>query len=93
MTAQKIKTPICIIGAGPAGASTSIFLCKMNIEHVIVDAAVFPRDKICGDGIDLNAIRVLNHIDTAIVDKELMAGKHGFKLQMVSGLFCLAAER
>ena len=78
MTAQKIKTPICIIGAGPAGASTSIFLCKMNIEHVIVDAAVFPRDKICGDGIDLNAIRVLNHIDTAIVEKELMAGKHGF---------------
>ena len=70
MDPQKIKTVICIIGAGPAGASTSIFLCKMGIAHVIVDAAIFPRDKVCGDGIDLNVIRVLNQIDPAIVEKE-----------------------
>ena len=50
---EKIKTLICIIGAGPSGATCSIFLSKMGIAHVIVDAAVFPRDKICGDGIDL----------------------------------------
>lgn len=70
MDPQKIKTAICIIGAGPAGASTSIFLCKMGIAHVVVDAAVFPRDKVCGDGIDLNVIRVLNQMDPAIVEKE-----------------------
>ena len=70
MDPQKIKTAICIVGAGPAGASTSIFLCKMGIAHVIVDAAIFPRDKVCGDGIDLNVIRVLNQMDPAIVEKE-----------------------
>lgn len=78
MDPQKIKTGICIIGAGPAGATASIFLCKMGIAHVVVDAAVFPRDKICGDGIDLNAIRVLNHIDPAIVEKELPVASSGF---------------
>lgn len=72
MNPEKIKTTICIVGAGPAGATASIFLCKMGIEHVIVDAAVFPRDKICGDGIDLNAMRVLNHIDPSIVEKDMM---------------------
>ena len=78
MLPEKIKTTICIIGAGPAGATTSIFLCKMGIAHVIVDAAVFPRDKICGDGLDLNAIRVLNHIDPAIIENEMPVNKNNF---------------
>ncbi len=71
MKQDKITTQICIIGAGPAGATTSIFLSKMGIDHVIVDASEFPRDKICGDGLDLNVVRVLNHIDPAIVQQEL----------------------
>lgn len=77
---KNTKTSICIIGAGPAGATASIFLCKMGIKHVIVDAAVFPRDKICGDGLDLNTIRVLNHIDPLIVEKELPANKEKFTI-------------
>ena len=71
MQPELIKTKICIIGAGPSGATASIFLGKMGIQHLIVDAADFPRDKICGDGIDLNAVRVLNHIDPMIVNTEL----------------------
>lgn len=72
MAEEKIKTKICIIGGGPAGATTSIFLGKMGIEHTLVDAADFPRDKVCGDGLDLNVIRVLNHIDPLMVENELM---------------------
>ncbi len=78
MLISKIKTPILILGSGPAGATTSIFLCKMGIAHVIVDAATFPRDKICGDGLDLNAIRVLNHIDPNLIEKEMMGSKNSF---------------
>lgn len=78
MHPEKIKTNICIIGAGPAGATASIFLCKMGIAHVVVDAAEFPRDKICGDGLDLNAIRVLNHIDPALIENEMPGNKNSF---------------
>lgn len=91
MQPEKIKTSICIIGAGPAGATASIFLCKMGIKHVIVDAASFPRDKICGDGIDLNCVRVLNHIDPNIIEKELSVNKkhftasQGFRFILPSG--------
>jgi geranylgeranyl reductase family protein len=62
MEIEKIKTEICIVGAGPAGATTSITLANMGIAHTIVDASEFPRDKICGDAIDLNVVRVLNTI-------------------------------
>lgn len=71
MTAKVIKTDILIIGAGPAGATASLFLAKMGIPHTIVDAAVFPRDKVCGDGLDLKVVRVLRHLDPDIVTNEL----------------------
>jgi len=49
MGLQKINTTAIIIGAGPAGASTSIFLSQAGISHVIIDKETFPRDKVCGD--------------------------------------------
>ncbi len=77
---KKFNTKICIIGGGPSGAATSIFLAKQGIEHLLVEAARFPRDKICGDGLDLNVIRVLNQIDPQIVEKELVAAESGFTM-------------
>jgi geranylgeranyl reductase family protein len=71
-TVTKIKTAICIIGAGPAGATTSLFLSKMNIPHVIIDAAEFPRDKVCGDGLDLKVMRVLNNLEPGLVEREIL---------------------
>ena len=71
MNDEKIESTICIIGAGPSGAATSIFLSKMGIEHIIVDAATFPRDKVCGDGLDMKTIRMLHLIDPAIIKEEI----------------------
>lgn len=71
MNTQPLYTSICIIGAGPAGAALAIFLGKEKIHHTIIDSAGFPRDKICGDGLDLKAITMLNHIDASILETEL----------------------
>jgi geranylgeranyl reductase family protein len=46
---KKIDTKVIIIGAGPAGAGTSIYLTMAGIPHVIIEKATFPRDKVCGD--------------------------------------------
>lgn len=51
------KTDVCIIGAGPAGAATSMMLSNLKIHHYIIDKAVFPRDKTCGDGLILYAYK------------------------------------
>lgn len=68
-----IQTDICIIGAGPSGATASLFLAKAGIPHLILDAATFPRDKVCGDGLDLKVFRVLHHLDPEITENEVFA--------------------
>ena len=55
-------TDVLIAGAGPAGATTSIFLAKEKIKHIIIDKASFPRDKICGDALSGKAVGMLNRI-------------------------------
>lgn len=67
---KEIYTKVCIVGAGPAGATTAIFLAKEKVEHILLDAAKFPRDKTCGDGLDLKVIAVLNNIDKNILKEE-----------------------
>ena len=49
MDSKKIETSVIIIGAGPAGAGTSMYLTKAGIQHVIIEKELFPRDKVCGD--------------------------------------------
>ena len=51
------KTAVSIIGAGPSGAATSMMLSNLKIHHYIIDKAIFPRDKTCGDGLILYAYK------------------------------------
>ncbi len=56
-------TDVLIAGAGPAGASTSVFLSREKIKHIIIDKTVFPRDKICGDAMSGKTVGMLKRID------------------------------
>src|SRR5690349_21187062 len=52
-----------VIGAGPAGASCAISLAKGGVSSVaLVDSAVFPRDKSCGDGVGPGAVQVAKRL-------------------------------
>ena len=64
-----IKTKVCIIGAGPAGAAAALQLNQLGVECIVVDKATFPRDKICGDGLSGKVITCLNRIDPEIVKR------------------------
>ena len=67
--AEIIKTNVLILGAGPGGAVTSLFLAKDGIASVIIDKAIFPRDKICGDALSGKVVEVLNRLDKTIVPR------------------------
>ncbi|MFX4447000.1 FAD-dependent monooxygenase, partial [Acinetobacter baumannii] len=47
-----LKTKVCIVGSGPAGAVASLYLSKFNIPHILIERKKFPRDKVCGDCFD-----------------------------------------
>jgi menaquinone-9 beta-reductase len=40
---------VAIVGAGPAGSSTAITLVRHGFSVALIDRAIFPRDKLCGD--------------------------------------------
>ncbi len=65
---ETMETEICIVGAGPAGATASLLLAKHEIPHILIDKATFPRDKVCGDALTLEAMHTLNQIDGKYVE-------------------------
>lgn len=64
-----ITTPVCIIGAGPGGATAALQLDRLGIPCVVADKAVFPRDKVCGDGLSGKVITGLQKIDKGIAER------------------------
>ena len=61
-------TDIVIIGAGPAGCSTSLFLAKNKIPHTIIDKAIFPRDKVCGDALSGKVVYVMKQLNPEMIN-------------------------
>lgn len=64
-----IDTQICIVGAGPGGATAALVLGRAGVPCVLVDKADFPRDKICGDALSGKVVEVLRKIDPAIAKR------------------------
>lgn len=58
---------ILIIGAGPGGATAALQLAKLGINCTIVDKAIFPRDKICGDGLSAKVVSLMQRIDAGMM--------------------------
>ncbi len=45
------RCDVAVIGAGPAGSAAAWQLARRGLDVVLVDQQVFPRDKVCGDGL------------------------------------------
>jgi geranylgeranyl reductase family protein len=56
------KTDVLVVGAGPAGAAAATWAARAGRDVVLADAAVFPRDKTCGDGLTPRAIAELERL-------------------------------
>ncbi len=50
-------TDVAVVGAGPAGSAAAITLRRLGLRVTLIDKAVFPRDKCCGDGLTTAALR------------------------------------
>jgi geranylgeranyl reductase family protein len=54
------STDVLVVGAGPAGSAAAAWAARAGRDVVLADAAVFPRDKACGDGLTPRAIAELD---------------------------------
>lgn len=50
---------VVIVGAGPAGATSAIYLAAQGHSVLLLDKDEFPRDKVCGDGLIPDTIAAL----------------------------------
>jgi flavin-dependent dehydrogenase len=61
---------VVIVGGGPCGAATSLFLCEAlggrDARVLLIDRASFPREKICAGAIGARADRMLESIGVTI---------------------------
>jgi len=53
---------VIVSGAGPAGASASLFLSQQGIPHLVFDRSIFPRHKVCGDGLTPMCFTLLEQV-------------------------------
>ncbi len=52
-------TDVLVVGAGPAGSAAAAWAATAGLDVVLADAAIFPRDKTCGDGLTPRAVAEL----------------------------------
>ena len=60
--ARPAATDVLVVGAGPAGSAAAAWSARLGLDTVLVDAAAFPRDKSCGDGLTPRAIGELQRL-------------------------------
>lgn len=81
---------VIIVGAGPAGITASIELCRNRIPHILIEKGNFPKDKICGDALSGKVLEVLKKLDKGLHDRFILSeqekmGSYGVKFFAPNG--------
>ncbi len=53
---------VIIVGAGPAGTAAALYAHRLGLNCILLDKAVFPRDKICGDALSGKSVRIMREL-------------------------------
>lgn len=56
---------VLIVGAGPAGAVAATILARAGVRVRVLDRAIFPRDKLCGDTLNPGCLALLRRLHLA----------------------------
>ncbi|QCQ92279.1 geranylgeranyl reductase family protein [Rhodococcus sp. SGAir0479] len=56
------RAQVLVVGAGPAGSAAAAWAARDGRDVLLVDAATFPRDKTCGDGLTPRAVAELDRL-------------------------------
>jgi menaquinone-9 beta-reductase len=66
---DKNNYDVAIIGAGPAGTACAISLAESGLKVALIDKASFPRDKTCGDALNIDVVNQLALMGGTLADE------------------------
>jgi geranylgeranyl reductase family protein len=89
---------VAIVGAGPAGSTAAYRLARARARVLLIDKARFPRDKPCGGGLTMRAVRQLPFSVEPVVEDRItrmrLRLRYGPKIERESTrVLCLMTQR
>jgi menaquinone-9 beta-reductase len=71
---------VAVVGSGPAGAACALRLARAGIGVALVDERVFPRNKLCGEYLNLGTVRELRALGLGERLEVHATALHGMRL-------------
>jgi geranylgeranyl reductase family protein len=89
---------VAIVGAGPAGSTAAYRLARARARVLLIDKVRFPRDKPCGGGLTMRAVRQLPFSIEPVVEDRITRTRcrlrYGPKIEHESRrVLCLMTQR
>ena len=89
---------VAVIGAGPAGSTVAYRLARAHARVLLIDKVRFPRDKPCGGGLTMRAVRQLPFSVEPVVEDRITRARCRLKYGPVmeresSQVLCLMTQR
>jgi len=59
---NKLETEVLIIGGGPAGSTTALYLSQLGFDITLIEKKIFPRETLCGEFLSKEVTDVLKEL-------------------------------
>ncbi len=71
---------VIVVGAGPGGSTAAYHLAAAGLDVLLLEKTVFPREKVCGDGLTPRAVRALTAMGIDTTDEQEWPRNRGLRI-------------
>ncbi|MFI5066879.1 MAG: geranylgeranyl reductase family protein, partial [Streptosporangiales bacterium] len=71
---------VIVVGAGPAGSATACYLARAGLDVLLLEKGIFPREKVCGDGLTPRAVKALIDMGVPVGEQDGWVRNKGLRI-------------